>query len=210
MKWTRFKQEFDPGGPLHRLLQKGDQLIKDPGTPVRPPQQDIWVSQMHDPLIDNCFRIYSNPLALRKVMYDGPDAKKRQSCYHPWHFYENVPEQYLDPVYFNPKLLASIYKKRNPKLVHSRSKNGGAFPLGGDKPHPYEVFAGGWAHFYDMEVRHAETDHALYFLWDAFQKNVTIYIYQTTPNSKWNVYVRVNPPSVSQDPPRPKSPPPYC
>ncbi len=33
-------------------------------------------------------------------------------------------------------------------------------------PHPYEIFIGGWVHFYDSQVQHGDSDHAVYFDWD--------------------------------------------
>lgn len=217
MKWTRFKQEFDPGGPLHRLLKNGDVLIKDPGSPVNPPEPDIWVSQNHDPIIDSCFRIYSNPAALQKKMWNGVNLNQRELNYHPWHYYQNVPQEYSDPVYFAPIVtqqvaLANISQAQVvPGKVARAKKAGGVYSSIYSKsiPHPYEIFIGGWVYFYDSEVRHGETDHAIYFEWDRLKKNVTIYLYQTKPIFDWNVYVRVNPPT-SQDPTLPKSPPPYC
>lgn len=209
MKWTKFKAEFDEGGPLHRLLKKGDRLIHDPGTPVHPPEPNIWVSEQHDPVIDNCFRIYTDPDSLEKATYRGTDPYKRESNYHPWVYFENVPEEYLNAIYTDSKSVAHVFHlPKDSKVFPPRP-----LPLGGERPHPYEVFAGGWVHFYDTEVRHGELDHAIYFEWGQDHKekknSVTIYIYQTKPNINWNVYVRVNPPT-SQDPPPVKSPPPYC
>ena len=117
MKWTKFKQEFDPGGPLHRLLKGNDQLIVDPGTPVNPLEKDIWVSQNHDPIIDNCFRIYTDPASLKSKMWNGKNPHERESHYHAWHYYENVPDEYLNLVYANPKSVALVHNI-DLKLVH--------------------------------------------------------------------------------------------
>jgi hypothetical protein len=215
MKWTKFKSDFDSGGPLHRLLKPEDILIKDPGTPVHPAEPDIWVSKIHDPLIDNCFRIYTDQESLKKHMWNGKDLNAREWNFHPWMYFENVPEQYSDEVYFTPVIAESAvvrdiehYQKKEGK-TRSKSSGGGYSPNAKYVPHPYEVFTGGWVHFWDNEVRHGETDHAIYFDWDSKKMNVTVHLFQTKAILNWNVYVKVNPPT-SQDPPPVKSPPPYC
>jgi len=186
MKWTKVVNDFAPGEPLNRLMAPGDILIPDPGTPVNPPEPNIWVSQNHNPVIDNCFRIYKDKQSLMNVI---PKAGMHQiipANYHSWVYHDNLPPEYFHPTYFY----------------------GSHYHI----PHPYEVFCGGWIHIYDVEVRHGETDHAIYFDWDPNPKKraVTVYILQTKPNIGWNVYIKITPPG-SQDPPPPKGPPPpYC
>ena len=188
MKWTKLAEEFVKGQPLFRLMH-GDVLVDDPGTPVNLPETNIMVSKNHNPLIDNCFRIYKNKKSLSNVISGVGANPILPGNYHPWVHHDKLPDEYFEPMYF-------------------------AKEAGYHIPHPYEIFCGAWIHFHDTEVRHGETDHALYFKWDPRPgiRSVTVYILQTKLNIGWNVYVKVSPPAgSSQDPPPlPGPPPPYC
>ena len=208
MKWTRFKQEFDPGGTLSQY-GKSDNLMVVPKTTIHAGNNDIWVSKDQNSIIDKCFRIYSDPASLEKVMDRGDISNKYPEKYHPWIYhgkdYDKLPAGYFYKDYFKEKSISNKYVRSTEGNVESAVENKKYYGLN----HPYEIFIGGWVHFYDEEVRHGETDHALYFDWDVEKESVTVYILQTKSISSWNVYVKVNPPA-SQDPPPPKTPPPPC
>jgi hypothetical protein len=205
MKWVRFKEEFDKDdkAPLKRFLKNKDYLEDDPvnrgGGPI------IYRSHNHDPIIDNCFRIYEKPDDFKDLLYGGSAPKRSPLKYHRWDYhgvhYDNLPEEYLKELYFNEEYIDKIY---GPGTYKSRPH-----PTCCDKPHPYEVFCGGWLHFYDEEVQHGKTDHAIYFDWDLRdkEKTVSIYLLQTKNITRWNLYVHADPPG-SQDPPPVKGPPP--
>ncbi len=204
MKWTRFKGEFeDKDAPLNRFLKNGDRLIPDPNNIKSGPL--IYISEKHDPIIDNCFRIYEKPADLKAVLYDGSASNRSPVHYHRWDYhgvdFDNLPREYFNEHYYNKRYIDEIYgKDAFKKKPH---------PTCDDKPHPYEVFCGGWLHFFDEEVQHGKTDHAIYFEWDLRdeKKDVSIYILQTKIITNWNLYVHADPPG-SQDPPPVKGPPP--
>jgi hypothetical protein len=208
MKWTRFIQEFDVGGLLSKY-GSSNQLKPIAKTPVNKAEPHVYVSEKPNLIIDNCFRIYKDPDSLKAIIYEGGDLETRANSYHPWIYhskdYDELPDSYFNKdEYFKEIELNEKYEERENKDIKKVKKYVG-------KNHPYEIFIGGWVHFYDEKVRHGETDHAIYFDWnpDPLIKSVTVHILQTKPNIGWNVYVKVNPPG-SQDPPPPKSPPPPC
>jgi hypothetical protein len=227
MKWVRFKQEFDDKGTLYKYgksegLKKVSKVVI-PGTKMEVGDSNIWVSDQPNPIIDNCFRIYTDPASLEEVLDKGARSNNYPEKYHPWIYhgedYDKLPKAYFNKEYFKLNL---IYDNKDIYCVNSEEQKKAVINLPNNKNrefkdkyfglnHPFEIFIGGWVHFYDEEVRHGETDHAIYFDWDLTEnkESVTIYILQTKPISGWNVYVKVNPPSL-QDPPPPKNPPPPC
>ncbi|HTB24300.1 MAG TPA: hypothetical protein VK711_02975 [Puia sp.] len=201
MKWVKFKQEFDLPGSFNELA-KVEGLQALPKTTINAGDPNIYVSNDQNSIIDKCFRIYKDPASFYKVWDKETPSKENNSHFHPWVYhgklYNKLPDRYFDDEYFETKKLKNALNGKESPVKMEFGKN-----------HPYEIFVGGWIHFYDEEVRHGETDHAIYFDWKREERSVTIYILQAKPISRWNVYVKVNPPG-SQDPPPPKSPPPSC
>lgn len=79
--------------------------------------------------------------------------------------------------------------------------------LGDDAKHRYEIFCGGWLHYYDMEVRNGDIEHVISFDWSV-PKAVKVYISPKYRKEGINVYLHMYPPGAG-DPPTPKHPPPY-
>ncbi len=192
MKLTRFKQEFDADGILHEYGGISNLRPEDSNT-------NIWVSKNNNPNIDKCFRIYSDPDSLDAVMDKYTLPVQPSEHYHPWIHYgegNRLPKGYFYDGYFKEKSVDRKYGSNGNKLKSHFGIN-----------HPYEIFIGGWVHFYDEVIHRGETDHALYFEWNKPKETVTVYILQTKKISDWNVYVT---PPGSLDPPPPKNPPPPC
>jgi hypothetical protein len=191
MKWVRFKQEFEREGILHEYGGI-DNLKHDP-------ESNLWVSIKPNSNIDKCFRIYSDPDSLDAVKDKYTLPVQPPERYHPWIHYgkkDSLPKGYFYDGYLKEKSIDKEYDSKKKDFKKYFGIN-----------HPYEIFIGGWVHFYDEVIHRGETDHALYFDWNKPEESVTVYILQTKKISNWNVYVR--PPS-SQDPPPPKNPPPPC
>jgi hypothetical protein len=233
MKWTKFKADFDSGGPLHRLLRHGDYLIPCAEIPEYKAEPTIWVSAHHDPFIDNCFRIYDiDRESFEDVyLYRECDSSKNSAYYHRWDYQRGLATACFDEAYFDTGFFDKRYgikkykevleKEKKEKLVEAygtdyREKIYGSglaevepYP----KPHPFEIYYGGWVNFFDEEVRRGDSDHAIYFEWDHSDMSLTVYILQIRPFVRGNYDVRSNVnitnPPTSSDPPTPKSPPPY-
>jgi hypothetical protein len=179
MKWVKFLQDFNTSPPLTKLLSTGQINL----IPENNNNSIIHIPNKPYEAIDKSFRIYNlTPNAFDTGYLARSAATKRPDQFHLWHFEKCLPPACFDPKYFDPKLVIL---------------------------HPYEIYVGGWVEFFDTEVRHGNTDHALYFEWDHTAKSVTTYILQTIPNVSWNFYINITPPT-STDPPPPKSgKPPY-
>ena len=67
----------------------------------------------------------------------------------------------------------------------------------------YEIFCGGWLHFWDLNISAEETERQLYFRWDP--DSVVIYISNPTRSTKHVITVVVECPG---DPPKAPPPPP--
>src|SRR5580693_5677062 len=113
-------------------------------------------------------------------LYRGDAAEEiRKEQYHKW-ICQKVPKEYLDSKYFEPK----YFKDKGGKIPANYKDI---------KPHPYEIFIGGWLHFYDLEVQNGYSDHAVYFDWDIEGYSVTVYLFQLKPQDKrLNINVNVN------------------
>ncbi len=133
-----------------------------------------------------CFKIYDNLEVFKRDHLNG-EGESNTNRFHKWIRQRGLPEAYFEEKY-----------SRNKEV----------------EPNPYEIYIGGWLHFYDTEVQNGNSDHAVYFDWDYKEKEyVTVYILQLIPHDKiLNIHVNVNitNPPGSQDPPTPKIPPPYC
>jgi|GEM_PF-1928544 hypothetical protein len=242
MKWTKFKADFDSGGPLHRLLRYGDKLIPCTEIPASKAEPTIWVSEKHDPYIDNCFRIYDmdRDSFEKDYIFFEKDHRNRDCAsynnpayYHRWDYQRGLTtvcfhEAYFDTGFFDRRYGIKKYKEvlekeKKEKLVEAYGTDysekiygsGLAEVVPYPKPHPFEIYYGGWVHFFDEEVRRGDSDHALYLKWDNREKemSLTVYILQLRPFVRGNYDVRsdvniTNPPT-SSDPPTPKGPPPY-
>jgi len=232
MKWVKFKADFDPGGPLHRLLKNGDKLIQCTGIPASKAEPPNWVSANHDPFIDNCFRIYDlhrdsfekDYIFFQRDFLNRDCASYNNSAYyHRWDYQRGLERVCFDKAYFDAGYFKEGYRKEEYKEEFDKKYDidykAGRYGKQADnvvpypKPHPFEIYYGGWVHFYDEEVRQGDSDHALYLKWDRGDMSLTVYILQLRPIVRWNPDVRVNVhitnPPTSSDPPAPKGPPPY-
>jgi hypothetical protein len=178
MKWVRFAKDFAPGGPLHYLLKNGDELVPDPEGRHSPPDPNILVSKLRDPDISNNFRIYDLEEGKFETTYlDDKATFRDRGVFHRWDYEIELP---------------STYKER----ISADSKY-----------HYFELYAGGWIEFWDKEIRHGGTDHALYFklISRGPGRYATAYILQTRVHVGWNFYLSIASPPTSTDPPPVKS-----
>jgi hypothetical protein len=151
---------------------------------------------------DTCFLVDDiSPVDFEKGKLFKEEVSKKmvKGQYHKWHC-QKVPKQYLESQYFDP-------------AYYTRKKGTGA-TTNADlvKPHLYEIFVGGWLHFFDTQVQNGYSDYALYFDWDFECKSVTGYILQLMHQDKQlniNVNVNITNPPGSQDPPPPPVHPPW-
>jgi hypothetical protein len=219
MKWVKFKKDFEGTGPLRRYLKDTDNLIPYKKTHIHALEPEIWVSKANDHIIDSCFRIYTGePDDFEKeYLHKEGTSHKHTAYFHKWHYVSGLPVEYFDPTYFDIKYLneyAKDYKKveTNPKREWEYAKAKTYISESYPRPHPYEIYIGGWIQFFDEQVRCGDTEHAVYFEWEIANRAVTIYILQTKPLHGWNVNVNINitNPPTSTDPPPPKPGPPGC
>jgi len=229
MKWVKFKDDFElKGGSLSRYLRNGDKLLKYKKTDDNTHEPDILVSPYYNDVIKSCFRIYDETQAKFGPKFLGKQSvsNKNAEYFHIWHHETGLPKEYFDPSYFDDKYYGvnKKYFKKNETFYdnNGNSKNqlltydsanayvNASYP----RPHPYEIYIGGWIHFFDEEVRCGESDHAVYFQWEVEERAVIIYIMQTKHESHWNVNINANvnitKSPTSTDPPPPKTGQPPC
>jgi hypothetical protein len=195
MKWVKFDEDFKKKGPLYKLSQKNDSTIFN---------YKSWEITEIEAI---CFhREAGSRISFQKALLNEEDAsyesKESAKLYHKWVCHNRLPEAYFDPRYFENDYYKTIgIEKEKYKEV----------PNDNVTPHPYEIYIGGWLHFYDSEVQCGDSDHAVYFHWDYKCRCVTVYISQLSKDKRWNVNVNVNVnPPGSSDPTKPTIPPPYC
>lgn len=106
-------------------------------------------------------------------------------------------------IYTNePALKADLEIKTNLWYEHKFSSE-----VSEDVKQRFEIFCGGWLHYYDIEVRDGDTDHIISFDWSV-PKLVKVYISPRYRPKGMNIYLHMYPPGAG-DPPTPKHPPPY-
>jgi hypothetical protein len=240
MKWVTFANDFiGNNAPLKRFLKTGDELEKIKKAPVHTVEPGILVSAKYDDIMDSCFRIYTiDRDSFEQEYIHGEAALKKEetlkkekasninlASYHKWHYERGLPRRYFDPTYFDERFIDDHKigftklnqddidntegKDENEKANIYFSKKYGTekYP----RPHPYEIYVGGWVNFFDEEVRGGDSDHAVYFQWHLIERAVTVYILQTKIVTGWNVNVNVNitnPPASTDPPPPPPHQPP--
>jgi hypothetical protein len=182
MKWVKFAEDFGPNGPLRYLLKNGDELVPDPGGRHTPPDPDILISKLRDPVINNNFRIYNLEKREFEAKYlDDKATFRDRDVFHRWDYEIELTENYTQKI-----PAGSIFN-------------------------PHESFGGGWIEFWDREVRHGHIDHALHFKLNTrgTEKYATAFILQTRAHVGWNFYLNIASPPTSTDPPPPPGKPPY-
>ena len=177
MKWVKFDADFkeSTGYLYNQLFENNNKYLKK-----------------------ICFELIPN---ITRIEFEKSNLYKEESSkeigrgqYRKW-FCHKVPDQYLDHKYFDPQ----YFNKKNENLRKTS-------PIKADQviPHTYEIFVGGWLHFFDTQVQNGYSNYALYFDWDFDCKSVTGYILQLVDQEKQlniNVNVNITNPPGSQDPP---------
>jgi hypothetical protein len=220
MKWVKFESDFDKtSGSLRRYLRGTDNLILYKKIHTHALEPDILVSKANDHIIDSCYRIYTGDSDKfeDEYLHKEGTSNKHTAYFHKWLYISGLPNEYFDPTYFDIKYLDEYEKdyhavKTNPNREWEYTKAKSYISQSYPRPHPYEIYIGGWIQFFDEQVRCGDTDHAVYFDWEITNRAVTIYILQTKPLHGWNVNVNINitNPPTSTDPPPPKPGPPGC
>lgn len=237
MKWVKFKDEFYDG-TLNRFRKNDDKLIRLGEAPGHTYEPVIVVSEHHNYILDNSFRIYeSNPDRFKEVYINGEPDSYKKLAYRRWHYASGLPAEYFDITYFDDAFIAknceylianvtdrNLFLLRREEYLHKISEEKsrkeeyeqeylkevyGAKPY--PRPHPFEIYCGGWVDFFDEQVRRGDTDHALYFDWHCKERAVSVYKLQTKPVTSTNISVNVNvtnPPTSSDPPPPPPGKPP--
>jgi hypothetical protein len=186
MKWVKFNSDFGVGGSLSRLADRSR-----------------YSQYEEEEVIKTCFFIIDSKDY--KTFKNG-NFRSSKGDFHEWVCHKGLPNAYFDQKYFENDCYKELRKGARNIDINEDAEN---IDIKEVKQHPYEIFIGGWLHFYDSEVQCGRSDHAVYFDWNLGNHSVTVYILQLKPEfaKRWNVYVDINPPGVA-DPPTPKGPPP--
>ncbi len=103
----------------------------------------------------------------------------------------------------NDALVEDLKSNFNPWIKHSWGTE-----VSEDTRLRYELFIGGWLHYYDSEVMNGDIDHAISFDWLSVPNSVVVSISPRYKEKSTNLYLHIPPPGAG-DPPTPKHPPPY-